>query len=265
MAKLPKIHAVLDLLWRKNKNDMLVAVRRWFDFANRQIRSDLTKKYVSKDITSELTDWSFIEKKGIEGIKPVTLEIIRTGGEGAFKIMQLEGVFDIVNVRAVSAAEKITATMVKEVTAETKKGIRLFIKNGVQEGKSMPKIAKELRPHVGLTEKQTQSVINFSKNLAVKHPEMSAEKIRQKTQVYSGKVHRRRMEMIARTETARAQSEGILMVYADENVKQVEFSAYPDACEICTPLDGNKYNVGRASGVIPVHPHCRCAWLPVVA
>lgn len=265
MAKLPKIHAALDLLWRKNKNDMYIAVRKWFDFTLKQIRADLTKKYISKDITSELTDWSFIEKKGVEGIRPVTLEILRTGGQASYRIMRLEGVFDVVNVRAVKVAEKFTATMVKEVTNETKKGIRLFIKNGIQEGKSMPKIARELRPHVGLTEKQTQSVINFGKNLAVKHPEMSAEKIASKTRVYSGKVHRRRMEMIARTETADAQSEGTLMGYADADVKRVEFSAYPDACEICTPLDGNKYTLARASGVISVHPHCRCAWLPVVA
>jgi hypothetical protein len=37
-----------------------------------------------------------------------------------------------------------------------------------------------------------------------------------------------------------------------------------DVCEVCQDLeDDNPYTIAQARGLIPAHPHCRCAWAPL--
>ncbi len=75
---------------------------------------------------------------------------------------------------------------------------------------------------------------------------------------------RMRAERISRTEVISASNEGALHRYELEGVTKSEFFAAPDACEKCSPLDGEIYNTNEAHGVIPVHVSCRCVFLPVV-
>ncbi len=72
-----------------------------------------------------------------------------------------------------------------------------------------------------------------------------------------------RAEMISRTEAIAASNEGALHRYESEGVSKSEFYPSPDACEECLPLAG-EYITKDSHGVIPVHPNCRCVWLPVV-
>ncbi len=71
-------------------------------------------------------------------------------------------------------------------------------------------------------------------------------------------------ERLSRTEVIAASNEGALHRYEIEGVDKSEFLAAPDACEICLPLDGKEYVTKEGHGVIPLHPNCRCTWLPVV-
>lgn len=270
MAILTKIrlnstHAKLDRLLSRNKNTMLLAVRKWFDFMHKQIVSDLTSKFV-KDITSELTDWEFIEEQGEKILKPIALTIMQTGGQEAYKLFRVSGSFDVLNVEAVKAAEKFCATLVREVSQKTKEGIRTFISMGIKEGKSMTKIARELRPLVGLTEGQTESIMNYRILLEDKEkfPDLFDESIDGKVQRYSDQTHRLRTETIARTETARAQNIGYVEGLKEAGVEKTEFSAYTGCCEECDGMDGKEYDVDGAEDLIPVHPNCRCALLPVM-
>lgn len=73
--------------------------------------------------------------------------------------------------------------------------------------------------------------------------------------------------LIARTETIRSFSEGTVDYYKKSTViKELEFNVAPDErlCEECAGHSGEKFSVEQASGFIPVHPLCRCTWLPVV-
>ena len=87
------------------------------------------------------------------------------------------------------------------------------------------------------------------------------------------KVGLHRARLIARTETVRAHNEGALNRYADvrdriEGVRAlVEFTTAGDdrVCPECSALEGSVWDVDSARGEIPVHPNCRCAWLPVPA
>lgn len=261
----PKIQDVLNNLAIKNERLLQVVLQEWMNFAQKQIKRDLLSKY-QKSMVAELTDWEIIENQGVRTIKPVALEIMQTGGNAAYKHLAIMGSFDVLNVQAVKAVEKFCSKLVTNVTAETKKGINTYVKHGIKQGHSMPKIARELRPLVGLTGKQTQAIINFRNSLQLRRPELTVDQLDKAVMRYTNKTHRQRMLTIARTETARAQNIGYVQGLDQVGVKETEFSASFDACEeLCIPLDGTRFKVGEALGIIPVHPRCRCAMLPVIS
>jgi len=263
VAKAKSIEVVLSNLAIRNERILRVPLQQWMGFANAQIKRDLASKF-KKSVTSKLTDWQFIEEQGKKTLKPASLKIMQSGGNAAYKQLAISGSFDVLNVRAVKAAEKFTAKLVKDVTANTKKGIRTYISAGVKAGKAMPTIAKELRPLVGLTKLQTKSIINYRKTLG-DLDRFSPAQIDKKVLSYTNKTHRRRMENIARTETARAQNIGYCQGLEDVGVVEAELRiSAVDYCDDCLVLDKTRYPVGEAGAILPVHPRCRCAMLPVV-
>lgn len=79
----------------------------------------------------------------------------------------------------------------------------------------------------------------------------------------------RRAEVIARTEIIRAHAEGALDLYSSysESLKVrviVEFSATEDnrVCPKCASLEGLTFTLQDARDLIPVHPNCRCTFIP---
>jgi SPP1 gp7 family putative phage head morphogenesis protein len=85
------------------------------------------------------------------------------------------------------------------------------------------------------------------------------------------KVGLSRARLIARTETVRAHNAGALNRYQDVRgrldgvqVKAEHVTAGDDrVCPICQSLAGDKYTLEEARGQIPVHPACRCTFIPV--
>lgn len=81
-----------------------------------------------------------------------------------------------------------------------------------------------------------------------------------------------RARTLARTEVIHAHAQATLNVYEQMGITEVgvepevEFTTANDAivCGRCRALSGKIYSVQKARGVIPVHPNCRCAWIPVV-
>lgn len=78
----------------------------------------------------------------------------------------------------------------------------------------------------------------------------------------------RRAKLIASTEIIRAHAEGQLDSFDLLDVQElgvdVEFSTAGDdrVCPKCSALEGKTFTVKEARGVIPVHPSCRCSWIP---
>jgi len=261
---MPKIKNILNNLERRNERLLRVPLQVWMNFTQQQIRHDLTEKY-QKSAASKLTDWQLIQNQGMTTIKPAALEIIKSGGNVAYTVLAVQGAFDVVNIPAVKAVNKFCSELVTEVTKNTKKGINVFIKQGIKDGKSMPKIARELKPLVGLTARQTQGVINYRKILEAKRPDFTVAQVDRAVTRYADKTHRLRMENIARTETARAQNIGYCQGLDDVGVEKVQFQvAAADYCELCAKLNGKIYTVSAGMNVIPVHPRCRCCMLPVI-
>lgn len=79
-----------------------------------------------------------------------------------------------------------------------------------------------------------------------------------------------RARMLARTETIRAQHVGNINTYRAAGVEGVvvvaEWKATDDdrVCDDCAEMDGKQFTLDAIEGLIPLHPNCRCAALPVV-
>lgn len=75
-----------------------------------------------------------------------------------------------------------------------------------------------------------------------------------------------RAQMLARTEViathADATLNGLQEAGAREVEPEVEFSSSRDSavCPRCAALEGKRFSVDEARGIIPVHPSCRCNW-----
>lgn len=132
----------------------------------------------------------------------------------------------LIYTRAFSELEGVTQAMGTKISQS--------IARGVIEGKGMRQIARELVRdvnNIGLT----------------------------------------RARMIARTEVISAHAEASLASYMEAGVQGVkvkaEFVTAQDnkVCSKCQALEEMApTTVEKAQGMIPVHPNCRCAWLPVV-
>jgi SPP1 gp7 family putative phage head morphogenesis protein len=83
-------------------------------------------------------------------------------------------------------------------------------------------------------------------------------------------IGRNRSVTLARTETINAHAQSTLNRYSDAGISnvvgQAEFMTAGDdrVCPDCQFLEAQRYTLDNARGVIPVHPNCRCVWLPVI-
>lgn len=80
---------------------------------------------------------------------------------------------------------------------------------------------------------------------------------------------RRRATVLARTEIIRSHADATLNRYAEAGISEVrglaEFLTAQDdrVCPQCELLEGETFPLEEARTMIPVHPQCRCVWLPV--
>lgn len=80
---------------------------------------------------------------------------------------------------------------------------------------------------------------------------------------------RKRALTIARTEIVHAHAEGQLDAFEDLGIEEIgiyaEWSTAGDdkVCPQCIPLEGQVFTIEEARGLIPRHPSCRCAWIPI--
>lgn len=83
-------------------------------------------------------------------------------------------------------------------------------------------------------------------------------------------ISRTRAKVLARTEVINAHAEATLNAFEEAQVAGVEveseFATARDAqvCPECEELEGRTFTLVEARGIIPVHPNCRCAWLPAL-
>lgn len=100
--------------------------------------------------------------------------------------------------------------------------------------------------------------------IAGSNPKQIAREIAKNVQGIS----KNRALTIARTEIIHAHAEGQLDTFADLGVDELgvlaEWSTAGDdrVCPSCQAMEGTKLSVDDARGLIPLHPNCRCSWIP---
>lgn len=78
----------------------------------------------------------------------------------------------------------------------------------------------------------------------------------------------RRARILARTEIIRAHAEATLQEYKNWGVEGVNVKAEwitagdNRVCNQCADLEGSVFTIEKAQGMLPLHPQCRCAWIP---
>lgn len=83
-------------------------------------------------------------------------------------------------------------------------------------------------------------------------------------------ISRNRARTIARTEVISAHAEASLNSYKEAGLEGVrvraEWSTAGDdqVCPECEDMEGKEFDIDDAHGLIPLHPNCRCAFIPVV-
>lgn len=79
---------------------------------------------------------------------------------------------------------------------------------------------------------------------------------------------KQRADTLARTEIIRAHAEGSIdsfqLLGVDQLALNAEWSTAGDdrVCPVCAGYQGRVFSLKEARGMIPLHPNCRCSWLP---
>ena len=182
--------------------------------------------------------------------------------------------FDADRPEAAAWAKKESAKLVTEIIEDQRNTIRDFVSASQMGEFTVTQVARNVRDIVGLTTQQSGWVDNF-RNRAISDRMANGETFEQasaraakETERYQQRIHRYRSETIARTEILRASSEGrnqawqqgLADGYIDPD-SQKQWVAEFDACEICSPLDGETVGISAEfpDGDPPLHPNCRCS------
>jgi len=133
-----------------------------------------------------------------------------------------------VDEKVTKKLEEETYSYLEDLTDEQNQRIVSQLKEGIERGESIPKLAKRIQE-----------------------------------QVEMGKG---RAEMIARTETLRAFNRAAEDRYKIGGIEMFEWLTAHDErlCELCEELDGITFSVTSNHERPPLHPRCRCTIVPMI-
>ena len=252
-------------LLRLQEKKLKAVVNEWLVWTAKTISAGLSgmRGRTPAARVKSIADWKEIQAHGEELIKPLMFETLAAGGNSVMgkRVVKKQERFDPIGLEAIKWTTEHSAELVVEITEETMLAIREYIKVGVDAGKSIQKIAMELRPLVGLTSKDIMAVANYHQLLILERPEYTVSRQREMAEVYARRMHRRRATTIARTETAYALTEGQRQGYDQMGIKRLERVEDPECCDICAEYQGKIYTIAEAEGVLPEHPSCEGSWV----
>lgn len=202
-----------------------------------------------------IIDWAAWEKQSSGMFERLMSETFRASAA----TVVIKGRTDPIGVAGKKWATKNSAKLVKDISLSTRKVIARTIRTGYDKGEAIQAIGRRLRPMIGLTEKQAERAGARYSELLV---DLSEEDALKGMTRFADSMIRGRAEMIARTETAAAASEGTLESYSENDISMVDWVADPTACEACQEMEANgPYPIEEARERLPLHPNCECTWV----
>jgi hypothetical protein len=215
-------------------------------------------------------------------MKDTLADIVEAAGQKTTAALPQEGPvrgvtlasFDVVNPYAVGYARTEVARLIRGIDMNTREGIMNLIGNAIETGIPPRQAAKQIKNMIGLTDFQTQYVLNYENRLIAD----GASNVDAKVQRYADKVLGQRALTIARTETLAASNGGqqaawhaaVDQGFLDRETEQIWIVTYDERlCEICAPMpemDENQhvpidgmFLTGDGNYVRkPPEPHPRC-------
>lgn len=91
------------------------------------------------------------------------------------------------------------------------------------------------------------------------HPRKATASIKRLVRDEYG-MKKRAADRIAITEVARAQTIAGVEAFKAAEVDKMMWIAEPDACPICSGMDGKVFSIDTSGLTIPAHPFCRCSY-----
>jgi hypothetical protein len=192
---------------------------------------------------------------------------------GESTMASLGGSFTLVNPYTVPFLENRTAELVTEITATTREAIRETVAQLYLEGGSPQRLARRVKPLIGLRSDQMRAVMRRAEQLTIAGVSKPAQD--RALAAYGRKLLRQRATLIARTETIFAQAAGQDQAFrfaVDQglvlagSVRVWVADPGERTCPICLDLDGQEQPIGGIFESIdgpvqmpPAHPNCRCA------
>lgn len=201
--------------------------RLWFEQMDEVIKLyPITQETL--DVDAAATTWEDGVKPEITRIYEQSFVLATGGGEvhPAHRQVQTGVAEGVLNEAGLDWIATRSLELAQMVNGTTKEELRKVLAQGFEEGESITQLTKRIG-------------------------------------TYYENGYERRAKMVARTEVIAASNEGALQGYEVEGITVVEFFPAADADEECLVLAG-LYPITETHGMIPVHPNCRCTWLPVV-
>lgn len=178
--------------------------------------------------------------------------------------------------RAAAWAKTRSASLVREVTDETRAAVRGAVERAVAAGTHPTAAARDVRQIVGLHSRQAAAVSRYRVGLAASG--LKPSMVEQRSARYAEQLLRQRAETIARTECFAALNRGRADLWEElvregvvERGRMVRtwMSARDERTEdVCLALDGQQVGLEEPFSSIegdifepPVHPRCRCTLL----
>lgn len=96
-----------------------------------------------------------------------------------------------------------------------------------------------------------------------------AEDIVERVNSGYGQITKHKANLVARTEVTNAHAQGTLNRFQQAGIEEVQGRAElitagdTRVCPRCLALEGQKFKLREARNIIPVHPMCRCSWIPI--
>ena len=254
--------ADMEVLIQQGGAAAVVGALPWFRF-----EADLTNAFLPA-----IRDTQHRAMRGVLGI----LEDDTPADQIILTKQHITARFDLTNPQSVQVAARQAAEAVQQISASTKRAIREIIRRGQLGLLTVREQARKIRDLIGLTERQTGSVLNFERKLieqGITGQRLESMVLRKFEQTLS-----RRATTIARTETIKSANLGQQDLWRqaadqgliDRDKAQRRWIATSDdrVCPICLPMDGQLRPLEEpfvspfngASVLVPgIHAACRCA------
>jgi SPP1 gp7 family putative phage head morphogenesis protein len=221
-----------------------VQLKEWFEKQPGNIPKDIF------DIVSKIQPDPFAE-----AITDGSFKAYEVGGQSVFATFGINIDFNILDENVENFMSNHSFQLAESITQQISSSIKFEMLEGIRNAESIP----ELRNRI-------TGVWNNPIDVSVPPKLDDAGNVIREGYSYQMKPDTW-ATTVARTEVSRAFAEGRLTGYKQTGVvQQVEFLITPDErlCPECEQLSGERYSLDDAEGVIPVHPNCRCTWIPIV-